>query len=165
MSTCDEEAVDDEIDGQEVILEHLVDGESAGQDPKQAMDPDGLPHVSLVLASQHHCSQVPGSCSEQVQEASIMPSGTLRFVVGRVEERGGADETQQEHGEVQIAIEEGQLVLDHITRWQHLHYHHSLPYTSVHRCFCSAPRRSPTILTIFSRGSSARSMLVRTRVL
>ena len=94
-----------------------------------------------------------------------MPSVTLRLVVGRVEESSGADETQQEHGEVEIAIEEGQLVLDHITRRQHLHYHHSLPYTSGHRCFCSSPRRSPSILTIFSRGSSARSRWVRTRVL
>lgn len=43
-------------------------------------------------------------------------------MVGRVEERGSADETQQKHADIQIAIEERQLVLDHITRRQYLNH-------------------------------------------
>lgn len=51
MITCDEEAVDDEIDGQEIVLKHLESRKSASEDPKQTMDPYRLPHVSLMFPS------------------------------------------------------------------------------------------------------------------
>lgn len=67
-------------------------------------------------------------------------------MVGGVEERGSADETQQKHADIQIAIEERQLVLDHITRRQYLHSYYSLPYKSKHRCFYFSPLSSIDIL-------------------
>lgn len=78
--------------------------------------------ASLHFSPQDERRQVPGDETKQIEQTCDRDGVTEEFVVGSVEHARRADETQYDHEEIHVGIEEGELGLDYIAGGQHLSY-------------------------------------------
>jgi hypothetical protein len=105
--TCNKYAIEHKIKRQQIVLEHFSNGKGARDNPKYPVSPQWLIHISLILASEHNCSECPSDEPEDIDH-------TIFAMLACVEQVLAAHQTASEHEQVQETIEQTELWFYHI---------------------------------------------------
>lgn len=96
--TCYRYAIEHEIHGEKIVLEHFGDGKSSRKYPKYSMSPQRLVYIPLELSPQHDCGHGPGSEPKHVDNSKLP-------MLARIEHILRPHQTKECHEEIQITIE------------------------------------------------------------